>query len=100
MKLSKPIESLLKKNTWRSLQRTTQSCGANVFGYIEFASTVAEDFKTEDSQVHLTLRWMLTQTPVTSTVRLKIQSHVFQCLLICQVNIDPLQKSCDSNFSP
>ena len=34
MKLSKPIESLCRKkiNTRRSLQRTTKSCGAHVFG--------------------------------------------------------------------
>ena len=32
-----------------------------------------------------------TQKPVTSTVRLKIQRHALQCLLICQENIHPLQ---------
>ena len=32
MKLSKPIESLLKKNTRPSLQRTAKSCGSHVFG--------------------------------------------------------------------
>ena len=45
--ISKPIESLLKKNTGRSQQRTAKSCGAHVFGvhrtYI--CNSVTEDVK-------------------------------------------------------
>ena len=61
MKLSKPIESLLKKNTRRSLQRTTKSCGAHVFGVHRICIYSCRG-RENDRKVHLTLRWMDTKT--------------------------------------
>ena len=70
--LSKPIESLLKKNTWRSLQRNLVEHMFSV--YIELVSTVVEDVK-KDRKVHLTLRSRLDEhyKPVTSTAGLKFK---------------------------
>ena len=85
--LSKPIESLLKKNTRRSLQRNLVEHMFSV--YIELVSTVVEDVK-KDRKVHLTLRWMNTinQLPRRLVSNSKACTPVF---LVWQVNVHPLQ---------